>query len=56
MKMKTRPDRAREKKEVIVYTKSEDLTRMCDHLNLNCENPIRDDADEIKVLSRKGSR
>ena len=59
-KMKTRhgPARAR-KKEVIVYTKSEDLTRMCDHLNLNCEkSDLRDDARwESRVFEfRKGSR
>ncbi len=50
MKMKTRHGPgASEKKEVIVYTKSEDLTRMCDHLNLNCENPIC-------VMTQDGSR
>ena len=50
MKMKTRHGPgAGEKKEVTVYTKSEDLARMCDHLNLNCENPIC-------VMTQDGSR
>ena len=50
MKMKTRHGPgASEKKEATVYTKSEDLARMCDHLNLNCDNPIC-------VMTQDGSR